>query len=63
LRNIHDVRIRHTDQGMFVYFHCQADPASSVEAVHDAVDRLERELRREWPEARRVVAHAEPYGA
>jgi hypothetical protein len=28
--------------------------------VHDAVDSLERSVRRAFPEARRVVGHAEP---
>jgi cation diffusion facilitator family transporter len=63
LANVHEVRVRHTDQGLFIYFHCQAAPDHSVEQVHDAVDRLERHIRREFPEARRVVAHAEPFGA
>ncbi len=63
LGNVHQVRVRHTDQGLFIYFHCQASPDRSVEEVHDAVDRLERHIRREFPAARRVVAHAEPLGA
>ena len=63
LGNVHEVRVRYTDQGLFIYFHCQASPDHSVEQVHDAVDRLERHIRREFPAARRVVAHAEPIGA
>ena len=43
-----------------VLFHCRVDPATPVETVHDAVDALERSVRRAFPEARRVVGHAEP---
>ncbi len=45
-----------------VLFHCRVDPATPVEAVHDAVDALERSVREAFPEARRVVGHAEPAG-
>jgi hypothetical protein len=37
-------------------------PATPVETVHDAVDALERSVREGFPEARRVVGHAEPAG-
>ena len=60
LRDIHDVRVRKTSGGVFVLFHCRVDPATPVETVHDAVDSLERSVRAEFPEARRVVGHAEP---
>ena len=62
LRDIHDVRVRETPGGVFVLFHCRVDPATPVEAVHDAVDALERSVREAFPEARRVVGHAEPAG-
>jgi len=62
VRDIHDVRVRETSGGVFVLFHCRADPATPVETVHDAVDSLERSIREAFPEARRVVGHAEPAG-
>ena len=62
LRDIHDVRVRETPGGVFVLFHCHVDPATPVETVHDAVDSLERSVRKAFPEARRVVGHAEPAG-
>ena len=62
LRDIHDVRVRETSGGVFVLFHCHVDPATPVETVHDAVDSLERSVRKAFPEARRVVGHAEPAG-
>jgi divalent metal cation (Fe/Co/Zn/Cd) transporter len=54
------VRVRRNELGLFVTFHCLANPACTVEAVHDAVDALETAFRSRWPEVRRVVAHAEP---
>ena len=60
LRDIHNVRVRETPDGVIVLFHCRVDPATPVESVHDAVDSLERSVRRAFPEARRVVGHAEP---
>ena len=62
LRDIHNVRVRETPGGVVVLFHCRVDPATPVETVHDAVDALERSVREAFPEARRVVGHAEPAG-
>jgi divalent metal cation (Fe/Co/Zn/Cd) transporter len=62
VRDIHDVRVRETSGGVFVLFHCRVDPSTPVETVHDAVDSLERSVRASFPEARRVVGHAEPGG-
>jgi divalent metal cation (Fe/Co/Zn/Cd) transporter len=52
--------VRETQDGEIVNFHCQVDPALSVGAVHDAVDTLERRLRRRFPLIQRVIGHAEP---
>jgi cation diffusion facilitator family transporter len=60
LGEVHDVRVRETDDGEIVNFHCRVDPALSVAAVHDMVDALERRLRRRFPAIRRVIGHAEP---
>jgi divalent metal cation (Fe/Co/Zn/Cd) transporter len=60
LRNIHDVRVRHTPGGYFVNFHCSCDPKMSVDATHDEVDALERSLRVAFPDVMRIVGHAEP---
>ncbi len=62
VRDIHDVRVRETSGGVFVLFHCRVDPSMPVETVHNAVDSLERSVRSAFPEARRVVGHAEPGG-
>ena len=62
VRDIHNVRVREIPGGVIVLFHCRVDPTTPVETVHDAVDSLERSVRAAFPEARRVVGHAEPAG-
>ena len=60
LRNIHDVRVRKTDDGEIVNFHCHVDPAMSVQTVHEKVDALERALKLHSSLIKRVIGHAEP---
>ncbi len=60
IRDVHDVRVRQTDGGEIVNFHCHADPQMTVGAVHEKVDRVERALRRRMPVIKRVIGHAEP---
>jgi cation diffusion facilitator family transporter len=60
LRDIHDVRVRETDSGEIVNFHCQVDATLTVRDVHERVDEVERGLRRRFPQIARVVGHAEP---
>ena len=62
LRDIHNVRVRETPGGVVVLFHCRVDAETPVETVHEAVDALERSVREAFPEARRVIGHAEPAG-
>ncbi|MEX0590319.1 MAG: cation-efflux pump [Xanthobacteraceae bacterium] len=60
IRDVHDVRVRETPRGLVVNFHCRADPVLPVEAVHQAVDALERRLRETRRDVQRVIGHAEP---
>ncbi len=60
IRDIHDVRVRETDAGQIVIFHCHADDGITVEAVHENVDSVERALRQRMPEIKRVIGHTEP---
>ena len=60
IRDIHNVRVRETDEGEIVNFHCGVDPALTVQTVHERVDELERALRRRSPSIKRVIGHAEP---
>jgi cation diffusion facilitator family transporter len=60
VRDIHSVRVRDTDAGEVVNFHCHAAPSMSVIRVHENVDEIERALRRAFPTVKRVISHAEP---
>ena len=60
IRELHNVRVRESTDGEIVNFHCCADPARSVQDVHEKVDELERALRRRFPSIKRVIGHAEP---
>jgi divalent metal cation (Fe/Co/Zn/Cd) transporter len=60
LRDVHDVRVRQTEDGEIVNFHCDVDRASTVAEVHELVDGVERGLRRKFPAIKRVIGHAEP---
>jgi divalent metal cation (Fe/Co/Zn/Cd) transporter len=60
IHDIHNVRVRDTDAGEIVNFHCRAAPSMSVIKVHENVDEIERGLRRVFPTVKRVISHAEP---
>ena len=60
IHDIHNVRVRDTDAGEIVNFHCRAAPSMSVTEVHEKVDEIERALRRAFPTIKRVISHAEP---
>jgi cation diffusion facilitator family transporter len=60
IHDIHSVRVRNTNAGEIVNFHCRAAPSMSVIKVHENVDAIERALRRAFPTVKRVISHAEP---
>lgn len=60
LRNVHNVRVRETDDGEIVNFHCRIDPEMSVQTAHEKVDALERALKQHSSMIKRVIGHAEP---
>jgi cation diffusion facilitator family transporter len=60
VRDVHNVRVRETDEGEIVNFHCRVDPSLTVQSVHEKVDKLERALRERSPSIKRVIGHAEP---
>jgi cation diffusion facilitator family transporter len=60
IHDIHNVRVRDTEAGEIVNFHCRAAPSMSVIKVHESVDEIERTLRRAFPTVKRVISHAEP---
>jgi divalent metal cation (Fe/Co/Zn/Cd) transporter len=60
IHDIHNVRVRNTEAGEIVNFHCRAAPSMSVIKVHQNVDEIERALRGAFPTIKRVISHAEP---
>jgi divalent metal cation (Fe/Co/Zn/Cd) transporter len=54
------VRVRETRNGLVVNYHCRAEGALDVAAVHNAVDAIERAVRQARPDVCRLVSHAEP---
>lgn len=60
IRDVHNVRVRETDEGEIVNFHGRVDPALAVQTVHEKVDEVERALRHRSPSIKRVIGHAEP---
>ncbi len=60
IRDVHNVRVRETDDGEIVNFHCRVDPQMTVQSVHEKVDELERALKTRSPSIKRVIGHAEP---
>ncbi|MFN4143180.1 cation diffusion facilitator family transporter [Aestuariivirga sp.] len=63
LTDIHSVRLRRNDEGLFLHYHCRCSPADTVENIHDDIDRVEAGLKERFADIRRVIAHAEPIGA
>jgi cation diffusion facilitator family transporter len=60
IHDIHNVRVRDTEAGEIVNFHCRAARSMSVIKVHENVDAIEHALRRAYPTVKRVISHAEP---
>ena len=60
VKDVHFVRARQTSSGRVVNYHCCVDPTLSVHDVHDAVDQIDRHLRRSMDGVIRVVGHADP---
>jgi cation diffusion facilitator family transporter len=63
LSDVHNIRVRENEQGIFVHYHCRFQPGETIDTVHDIIDRIENGLQAKFPTIRRVIAHAEPLGA
>jgi divalent metal cation (Fe/Co/Zn/Cd) transporter len=63
ITDVHSVRVRQTEHGLVVNYHCRVDPALDVTAVHDRVDAIEQRARTDVPEITRIVSHTEPLRA
>ena len=60
LSDLHNVRVRHADGGLYVHYHCRFKPTETIDAVHAAVDRIEIAFSAKLKNVKRVIAHAEP---
>jgi cation diffusion facilitator family transporter len=60
--DLHDIRVRENEQGLYVHYHCRFAADETVDAVHDAVDAIEDGLKLKFPAIKRVIAHTEPIG-
>lgn len=58
--DIHNVRVREIEDGVFVAFHCRFPPTLAAAEVHRRADAVERMARIAFPEIRRIVSHPEP---
>lgn len=63
IREVHNVRVRQTDAGLVINYHCRVDPQATVAHVHDAVDDIDRRVKLDRFDTCRVVGHAEPLRA
>jgi cation diffusion facilitator family transporter len=63
LTDIHSIRLRRNEEGLFLHYHCRCSPADTVENIHNDIDRVEAGLKDRFTGIRRVIAHAEPLGA
>ncbi len=60
LSDLHNVRVRHADGGLYVHYHCRFKATETIDAVHAAVDRIEIAFSAKLKNVKRVIAHAEP---
>ncbi len=58
--DVHSVRVRATEAGLVVNYHCRMPPTMSVDEAHRCVDEVDRKTRLALPEIVRIVGHAEP---
>jgi cation diffusion facilitator family transporter len=60
MSDVHNIRVRFTEGGLYVHYHCRFAPSRSIDEVHAVVDRVENELKTKFSLIQRVVAHTEP---
>jgi divalent metal cation (Fe/Co/Zn/Cd) transporter len=56
----HEVVITECDRRLSIVMHCAAAAGLSVQAVHEASNRIEADVHRRWPGIERVTVHFEP---
>jgi ferrous-iron efflux pump FieF len=62
VRNIHDLRTRHSGDRTFVEYHLEVDPGLTIAAGHAIGDATETAVQTLLPGVVEATAHIEPYG-
>jgi ferrous-iron efflux pump FieF len=62
VRNIHDLRTRHSGDRIFIECHLEVDGNLSVARGHEIGDRVEAAVRKLLPGTVEVTCHLEPFG-
>ena len=62
VRNIHDLRTRHSGDRTFVEYHLEVDPRLTIAAGHAIGDATETAVQTLLPGVVEATAHIEPYG-
>jgi cation diffusion facilitator family transporter len=57
--SVHDISLQEFDGAMHLEQHLELDETLSLKAAHDAVTRLEQEIRSELPEIAHILTHIE----
>jgi cation diffusion facilitator family transporter len=60
VQNCHEVLVTEIDGALAIVMHCETNPSLSVDAVHEASNRIENETHSHWPNVKRVTVHFEP---
>jgi divalent metal cation (Fe/Co/Zn/Cd) transporter len=56
----HEVALTQASDGIHVVLHCEAPPATTITAIHDASLVVEAEIHRKYGDVRSVTVHFEP---
>lgn len=58
---MHDLKTRSTGTDLFIQFHIELDPSMTVARAHEIMDDVEKDIRRDFPDAE-IIIHTDPYG-
>lgn len=61
VKGCHDIRNRGAEHSIYLDLHVLVDRAMSIERAHGIADRIEEEIKKEFPSVVDVVVHTEPY--
>ena len=62
LKDVHNVRVRQLDDGLYLHYHCRFEGEENLANCHEVLERVEARIKAKMPVLKRIVAHAEPLG-